>query len=121
MVRSRTHLASRQLACGVSVRCSPRRFLALALVLTAPLPGLAPAAGAVVNHVVISEFATRGLTAATDEFVELYNPTDDPISLSGWKLQYKSATGTLWNDRATLPANATIPGRGFYLLANTSY
>src|SRR5258706_8087657 len=104
------------------MRRSPHAVcLLLGLLLAAPIPALVPAARAVVNHVVISEFATRGPTAATDEFVELYNPTDNPVSLSGWKLQYKSAAGTLWNDRATLPANASIPARGFYLIANTSY
>ncbi len=74
-----------------------------------------------VTHVVISEFATRGAAAATDEFVELYNPTDNAINLASWVMQYKSATGTTWFDRAILPSNAMIPARGFYLVANTSY
>jgi phosphatidylserine/phosphatidylglycerophosphate/cardiolipin synthase-like enzyme len=74
------------------------------------------------NHIVISEFATRGPSSATDEFVELYNPTDNPISLSGWKLQYSAASnGNTWSDRAIIPADAVIPARGFFLLANTSY
>ncbi len=81
----------------------------------------APTARAAANHVVISEFATRGPAAATDEFVELYNPTGNVISLSGWRIQYKSASGTTWSDRAILPANATIPAHGFYLIANQSY
>lgn len=93
----------------------------LALVTSAVTPAFVPAAHAVANHVVISEFCTRGPSAATDEFVELYNPTENPINLSGWKLQYKSATGTTWNDRATLPSNASIPAHGFFLLANQSY
>jgi phosphatidylserine/phosphatidylglycerophosphate/cardiolipin synthase-like enzyme len=93
----------------------------VALALAAPAFGPVPAAHAAANHVVISEFATRGPTAATDEFVELYNPTDNAISLAGWKLQYKSATGTAWSDRAVLPAGATIAGHGFYLLVNQSY
>jgi len=74
-----------------------------------------------VTHVVISEFTTRGPAAATDEFVELYNPTDNAINLASWVFQYKSATGSTWFDRATLPSNAMIPARGFYLIANTSY
>ncbi len=81
----------------------------------------AATAFAAANHVVISEFATRGPSAATDEFVELYNPTNAPISLSGWKLQYKSATGTTWNDRAILPSGAVIAAHGYYLIANQSY
>src|SRR5207247_9530212 len=39
----------------------------------------------------------------------------------GWKQQYKSASGTTWSDRAILPANSSIPARGFFLIANTSY
>src|SRR5437867_7242668 len=92
----------------------------------ASLLALAPvsptiAAPQLANHVVISEFATRGPSAATDEFVELYNPTDSAIDMSGWKLQYKSASGFTWNDRAILPANSTIPAHGFFLIVNTSY
>ncbi len=96
-------------------------FVAALLVLLVGPPLSASSAAAAANHVVISEIATRGSTAATDEFVELYNPTDGPIDIGGWKLQYKSATGTTWNDRAILPANATIPAHGFYLIANQSY
>ncbi len=97
---------------------SPRRLFhtLLLLALFAPVAAFAAA-----NHVVISEFASRGPTSATDEFVELYNPTSAPISLSGWKLQYKSQAGTTWNDRATLPSNASIPAHGFYLIANQTY
>lgn len=90
------------------------------LALAAVVPATVPAARAA-GHVVISEFATRGPSAATDEFVELYNPNDNAVDISGWKLQYKSTSGTMWNDRAILPANSSIPAHGFFLLANTSY
>ena len=80
-----------------------------------------PGARAAANHVVISQFATRGPTAATDEFVELYNPTSAAVDLSGWKMQYKSATGSTFNDRAVLPANTFIPAHGYFLIANQSY
>lgn len=100
---------------------SHRRKAPFLLALALGLLAFVPAAFAAANHVVISEFATRGPTAATDEFVELYNPTDNPVDISGWKLQYKSATGTTWNDRAALPANTSIPAHGFYLIANQSY
>ncbi|MEK7263235.1 MAG: lamin tail domain-containing protein, partial [Bacteroidota bacterium] len=73
------------------------------------------------QHLVISEFATRGSSAATDEFCELYNPTDAVIDLSGWKLEYKSATGTTWLIKANIPAGKTIPSHGYFLIAPTSY
>src|SRR5439155_21089984 len=94
--------------------CTPALCIAAFILGPARSPGAA-------NHVVISEFATRGPASATDEFVELYNPTGSAVDISGWKLQYKSASGTLWNDRAILPANSSIPAHGFYLIANTSY
>jgi len=44
------------------------------------------------SHVVISEVKIEGYTAdfnPTDNFVELYNPTESLVSLSGWKLVYR--------------------------------
>jgi len=41
------------------------------------------AAHVVPGHVVISEVCVRGAGGAFDEFVELYNPTDSEIHLSG--------------------------------------
>lgn len=70
------------------------------------------------GHVVISEVCVRGAGGAFDEFVELYNPTDSEIHLSGWKLQYKSATGTEWRNKAGegLPADEKIGAHKFFLL-----
>jgi len=57
------------------------------------------------SHVVISEVQVGG-TLVDDEFVELYNPTNSAISLSGWRLRRKTSTGTgthsrvgFWRDR----------------------
>jgi|GEM_PF-2280187 len=76
------------------------------------------------NHVVISEFATRGLTSAADEFVELYNPALNQISLAGWKLQYKPAQGGIWSNKTGpdgLPSGVIIQPHSFYLLAGKDY
>lgn len=70
------------------------------------------------NHIVISQFATRGATNANDEFVELYNPTSNSINIAGWKIQYMSATGTSWSTRDLLPSAASIPSLKHYLTAN---
>ena len=94
----------------------------LALLLVSALIAAAAPAHAAANHVVISEFATRGPSSASDEFIELYNPTDNPIDISGWKLQYSATTnGATWGDRAILPASTFIAAHGFYLIVNTSY
>ncbi|SET85741.1 lamin tail domain-containing protein [Stigmatella erecta] len=72
------------------------------------------------DHVVISEFAVAG-ASANDEFIELYNPTNAEVNLAGWKLQYKSATGTAYNNSYTLPADAKIGAHRFYLVTGNSY
>lgn len=57
------------------------------------LPMLARAAEA--NHLVISELKTSGGTGkSTDEFIELYNPTDEDVNLNGWQLIKKTSAGS---------------------------
>ena len=49
------------------------------------------------NHVVISQvYGGGGNSGATyqNDYVELYNPTASPVNITGWSLQYASATGT---------------------------
>ncbi|RKH32821.1 hypothetical protein D7Y13_07640 [Corallococcus praedator] len=75
------------------------------------------------NHVVISEFSggNGSGTAATDEFIELYNPTNADVDLSNWQVSYKSATGTLWSATVTIPAGKVIRAHGYFLLAGANY
>ncbi len=73
---------------------------------------------AVANHVVISEIQVGG-EVATDEFVELYNPTNSPINLNGWRLSKKTSTGTLSNLATTI--SGTIPAYGYFLIAHEDY
>ncbi len=83
------------------------------------------------NTVVVSEYGgcrmngasgttACGGTGANDEFVELYNPTAAAIDLSGWFIQRRAAGGSAacW---ATLPAGASIPAGGFYLVGGAGY
>ncbi|MEA3272200.1 MAG: lamin tail domain-containing protein [Patescibacteria group bacterium] len=76
----------------------------------------------VANYIVINEVQIAGATA-TDEFVELYNPTNAKIDISGWKLQYKSDTGDTWSSKVGdgLPSNSKIEPYSFFLLASKSY
>ena len=73
--------------------------------------------------IVISQLATRGPAGASDEFVELYNPNDQAVDLSGWRLQSKSANGTTWINRLGdgLPVGSSITARGYFLLASADY
>ena len=49
---------------------------------------------ATAENLIISEIAVQGSNGASDEFIEIYNPTDSPINLSGWSLQYALAQAT---------------------------
>ncbi|UOQ91259.1 ExeM/NucH family extracellular endonuclease [Agromyces endophyticus] len=97
--------------------------LAAAGTLVAGVLGTAPAFAAVDGSgVVINEIYTRGGSANQpyqNKFVELYNPTDADVSLSGWSIQYRSAT-------STTPASGvgalsgTIKSGGYYLIGLNS-
>ncbi|WP_375743084.1 amidohydrolase family protein [Corallococcus interemptor] len=79
---------------------------------------------AVQGHVVISEISGQGLTVNADDYIELYNPTDADVNITGWKLLYRTAnttsTTTNFTVLATLPA-ATIKAHGYYLVAASGY
>jgi len=70
-------------------------------------------------HLVISEIKIAGVDDTKDEFVELYNPFPQPISLANFKLRPFTASG---NEKSYLlrpfPENAIIPAFGFYLIAH---
>ncbi|MBI5645427.1 MAG: lamin tail domain-containing protein [Ignavibacteriae bacterium] len=73
--------------------------------------------------VVISEFATRGAGNCNTacEFVELYNPTSADVNLGGWKLQYRSASGSSYNTVATIAAGTMIRRNSYFLIAPSSW
>jgi hypothetical protein len=67
-------------------------------------------------QVVINEvYGGGGNTGATytNDFIELYNNGSSPVSLSGWSVQYASASGTSWS-KTNL--TGTIPAKGYYLI-----
>ena len=64
--------------------------------------------------VVINEIAWMGTTnSVNDEWLELYNNTENPINLDGWQLVAQDGT-----PKITLAG--TIPANGFYLLERTN-
>jgi len=70
------------------------------------------------SHVVISEIQTGKTGATTDEFIELYNPTNSDVDLSGWRLTKKNSSG----NEAILVASllGTIKSYGFFLIAHST-
>ncbi len=74
-----------------------------------------PAAG----QILISEFRTRGPGGASDEFVEIYNPTAASLLISGLKIRVSTSGGSL-SDRATIPAATTLGPGCHYLVANST-
>lgn len=69
------------------------------------------------DNVVISEvYGGGGNSGAelTNDFIELYNPTDQPITLDGWSVQYLSSKGT--SSASTAALNGEIAPHGYYLI-----
>lgn len=79
----------------------------------AELPG--PPAAAIL----ISEVQTGGSENANQEFVELYNRSAETIDVTGWRLEYKSATGATWTTKSTLAG--AIESSHFYVAATAAY
>jgi hypothetical protein len=77
--------------------------------------------------VIISEFRFRGPNGASDEFVELYNDADSPVTVcasdntAGWTLAARSSSfGSAVSPKFTIPNGTTIPARGHYLAVNSN-
>jgi DNA/RNA endonuclease G (NUC1) len=71
---------------------------------------------AVADHITISQIYGGGGNSNAvyqNDYVELYNPTGSSVSVTGWSIQYASATGTSWTNKQ--PIGGTI-GPGQYLL-----
>jgi len=75
-----------------------------------------PAAG----QVLISEFRTRGTGGATDEFMEIYNPTASSVLIGGLVIRTSNNAGTL-TTRATIAAGTTLGPGCHYLFAPTTF
>src|SRR3989344_1779892 len=72
----------------------------------------------VTGHPVISEIQIAG-GVTNDEFVELYNPTEEAVNLNNWKLTKKTAGGTESDLVSTL--SGTIAPHGYFLIAHSDF
>jgi len=74
------------------------------------------------DHMMISEIQSRGSNGGTDEFVELVNPTCLEIDLSGWKIDYRTASlVSTFGLRAVIPAGTHLGPGHHYLIAGAGY
>jgi hypothetical protein len=87
---------------------SPRHDLA-------SLPDLTPGCSVRINEV-----ATGTTTSALEEFVELYNPCDGPVSLAQHKLVYRAAGGTS-DVNLVADLQVTVQKGGFAVFAGGTY
>jgi hypothetical protein len=67
-------------------------------------------------HLVISQIYGAGGNsgaALRNDYIEIFNPTSAPVSLSGLSVQYASSAGTSWSNNTALPAKTLQPGQYF--------
>jgi hypothetical protein len=71
-----------------------------------------------IDHLMISAIQISGASSSND-FVKIYNPTQEQIDISGWKLHKKSSTGTDYSLK-TFTASSSIVAGGTFIWANSS-
>ena len=69
----------------------------------------------------LNEFMTGTTGSAADEFVEIVNVGTASADLSGYKLVYRSASGTSDVSLATIASGTTLAAGGFYLFGGSAY
>ncbi|HEY4523613.1 MAG TPA: lamin tail domain-containing protein, partial [Candidatus Paceibacterota bacterium] len=73
----------------------------------------------------ISELVAGTKNSATDEFIEIYNPTDQVIDLSGFYIKRKatpsSTAGNLISKSSSVFNRKSIAPHGFFLIASKAY
>ncbi|MDF3077885.1 MAG: hypothetical protein K0S09_1774 [Sphingobacteriaceae bacterium] len=87
------------------------------LLLIVAFSAIAKLTNAQATHVVISEVYGGGGNAGatyTNDFIELYNPTNSAVSLTGWSVQYQTAGAiTAWS---VTNLTGSIPAHGYFLI-----
>lgn len=83
----------------------------------------AVAFGQTANHIVISECAPGGGSSNASslyqrDWIELYNPTNSSVDITGWSLQYKSAAGTGTYAVGLTFGSVSIAPHSFYLIVS---
>lgn len=83
-------------------------------------PDVAAGPAAIPGHLVVSELLTGG-ASASDEFIELYNPTATTQPLEGLEVVYVTSTGATVTRKAAWSAGAPgLPAGAHLLVANSA-
>jgi hypothetical protein len=96
-----------------------KKLLVLLTVIGA-LAAASSASGSGTGSIVVSQaFAAGGNSGASyaNDYVELFNRGTSAVSVTGWTLQYASATSSSWGSTAL---TGSIPAGGHYLVALAS-
>lgn len=73
------------------------------------------------DHVIINEIQIAGAEDADDEFVELYNPTDSAVDLTGWQIRKKTGTAEATDTALLANLSGSIQPHQYLLIAHTDY
>ena len=93
-----------------------RRFRLVLMLALASAFVVVPVARSASSDMVVSQlFAGGGNAGAsyTNDFVELFNRGATTIDITGWSIQYASASGTTWQ---VTPLSGLVPAGGYYLV-----
>src|SRR5215813_7530693 len=94
-------------------RLLPRPFVVLGVfrffMLTMPGSAMAATGTSVMISQVYGGGGNSGATY-TNDFIEIFNPTQASVSLAGWSVQYASSAGSSWQT-TPLPSITLQPGQ----------
>ena len=96
----------------------PSGIALAALITLTPAAQAAGTAEIASPDIVISQvYGGGGNTGATyrNDFIELFNRGAAPVTITGWSVQYSSATGATWTNRTNITAGVLNPGQYFLI------
>lgn len=97
------------------------KFLSFAFAINLIVSLLIPAEGLAnpASSLVISEVQTGSAISTEHEFIEIFNPLNDSVDMTGWKVEYISASGLTVTPLITF--NTSVPANSILLLSRPGY
>jgi len=110
----------------VMLTSTHRRWMIVLVLILVSATAQMVSADSIADHVVISEIQADSRSSIDDEWVELYNPTDSDINLSGYRIERYTGGGSYTTykfddtDEIEIKTTKIIPSHGFYLIVEDS-